>query len=428
MFVDGGGCSSFVGLKGGEQELTLGRGCRQLGIIMHEVGHAMGFHHEQTRPDRDDYVVINQNNIPPNVYFNFQKYTNAVIKEWGIPYDYASIMHYGSTAFSYNGQATIVAKQKKYQDVMGNREGFSFRDVKLLNTMYQCSAKCTNKPKCPGEAFVGKDCKCVCPGTPVKFCGGGDTGTYDGAKDVAAGGSTGGGGGGGTATGGATACANKKNDCKSWADRGYCKNTYVAYMRTNCPESCGLCSKAAQACKDKHQKCYVWAYVGECQRNQKWMKENCAKSCNTCSGQSSNPVSDCVDMNNHCPVWSQKGECNKNRAFMHNYCKKSCNRCGMMGDYTSVTKCTDGNKHCSYWARTGECNKNPAYMHEQCKKSCNKCSGGSGKQFDAPVVKQTPRRNCKDNSNNCPYWSQIGECRKNPAYMLQYCKKSCRQC
>merc|ERR1711894_312857 len=113
-------------------------------------------------------------------------------------------------------------------------------------------------------------------------------------------------------------------------------------MRTNCPEACGLCPAAAQACKDKHQKCYVWAYVGECQRNQKWMKANCAKSCNTCSGKSSNPVSDCVDMNNHCPTWSQKGECDKNRAFMHNYCKKSCNRCGMMGDYTSVTKCTDG--------------------------------------------------------------------------------------
>ena len=35
---------------------------------------------------------------------------------------------------------------------------------------------------------------------------------------------------------------------------------------------------------------------------------------------------------------------------------------------------------------------------------------------------------CADNNNNCNYWSNVGECSRNPGYMLHHCKKSCGLC
>lgn len=41
--------------------------------------------------------------------FNFNKYNKETIDSLGTEYDYDSVMHYGSTAFSKNGKPTIVA-------------------------------------------------------------------------------------------------------------------------------------------------------------------------------------------------------------------------------------------------------------------------------------------------------------------------------
>lgn len=39
---------------------------------------------------------------------NFKKYSSARITDYGVPYDYGSIMHYSTHAFSRNGKPTIM--------------------------------------------------------------------------------------------------------------------------------------------------------------------------------------------------------------------------------------------------------------------------------------------------------------------------------
>lgn len=45
------------------QDLYLGSNCYYKGVVLHEMNHATGFYHEQSRPDRDKYVQVNWDNI-----------------------------------------------------------------------------------------------------------------------------------------------------------------------------------------------------------------------------------------------------------------------------------------------------------------------------------------------------------------------------
>ena len=35
---------------------------------------------------------------------------------------------------------------------------------------------------------------------------------------------------------------------------------------------------------------------------------------------------------------------------------------------------------------------------------------------------------CNDEEADCSKWAEVGECQKNPTYMLKSCKKSCKAC
>ena len=67
---------------------------------MHELMHAAGFWHEQSRADRDDYITINWKNIKDGMEYNFLKYDLRKIDHLGAKYDTCYVMHYGAYAFS----------------------------------------------------------------------------------------------------------------------------------------------------------------------------------------------------------------------------------------------------------------------------------------------------------------------------------------
>ncbi|KAL5278787.1 hypothetical protein ACFFRR_003419 [Megaselia abdita] len=133
------GCWSAVGRTGGRQEVNLqSPGClTKVGTAIHELMHALGFLHEQNRHERDDYVTVQFQNIQPSAVGNFDKASAASTIDFGVPYDYGSVMHYSGSAFSTNGRPTIIARQGNAN--MGQRDGFSPRDLQKVNSMYNCN-------------------------------------------------------------------------------------------------------------------------------------------------------------------------------------------------------------------------------------------------------------------------------------------------
>ena len=141
-----GGCfnRATVGFTGGENFFSV---CawQSLGVIVHELGHTIGFFHEHQRPDRNSFVEIKEENIVPAEGFPFAgggasefvilNFTGALAG----PYDLMSVMHYSDEAFSIlDGLKTIcvLPPNEHLQDQIGNGSFFSDGDIAAITTLY----------------------------------------------------------------------------------------------------------------------------------------------------------------------------------------------------------------------------------------------------------------------------------------------------
>jgi len=98
--------------------------------------HIIGFMHTQSRPDRNEKIIINWNNIIKDQEHNFIMADSRWFKTYG-PYEYSSLMHYPRTAFARERGLETITPKGGYNGVIGNTVGLTQNDIDSVNEMYK---------------------------------------------------------------------------------------------------------------------------------------------------------------------------------------------------------------------------------------------------------------------------------------------------
>uniref|UniRef100_A0A1I7ZIY8 Zinc metalloproteinase n=1 Tax=Steinernema glaseri TaxID=37863 RepID=A0A1I7ZIY8_9BILA len=169
-FFPGQGCSSRMGRdpNGAIQYINLEPGqCEHFEVVTHEIAHALGFMHEQSRWDRDEYVWIDTNKVSGNMQHNYDKEDEEENNNYGMQYDFGGVMHYQDNFFAINQRDTVMhARNPDYQLSLGAAIGPMYGDVYEMNMLYSCYDRCKDSGTvCKNEGMPNpNNCKvCQCP-------------------------------------------------------------------------------------------------------------------------------------------------------------------------------------------------------------------------------------------------------------------------
>lgn len=130
-------CGSVLGMVGGLQPIFLKDQCTTQDIL-HEILHALGFIHEQSRADRDNFVQILWDNIEEDKQLQFEKMPGELGElptKRRFPFDYQSIMLYEDEAFAKeHGMKSLRSKNKI--PLNPSKEGLSKEDLRRVMAVY----------------------------------------------------------------------------------------------------------------------------------------------------------------------------------------------------------------------------------------------------------------------------------------------------